>query len=166
LFLRKLLIAVFFFFLFSINFPINASANSSISYHSLETEIKDIITQEQGTYGVYIIDLTTRQVCGVNEDTVFHAASTFKVPVNLYLFQQIAEGKIDPQEKLTYRAKHYEGGTGILQKESFGSSYTVQNLAKYSIIYSDNVATNILLDQLGRQNVKLMMSNMGGQCCR
>jgi len=36
-------------------------------------------------------------------------------------------------------------------------------LAKYSIIYSDNVATNMLLEVLGRKKVKKMMEDLGGQ---
>ncbi|CEO89282.1 serine hydrolase [Syntrophaceticus schinkii] len=156
-FYKFLIILCCFFFCSS-----NAWAMSSVSYRSLEDEIIDLTAQEQGTYGVYVIDLTTHQVCGVNEDTVFHAASTFKLPLNIYLFQQIADGQIDPQTKLTYYSKHYEGGTGILQNKKYGSSYTIQELAKYSIIYSDNVATNMLLGYLGRPNVKKMMADMGG----
>lgn len=156
--MRNFLLVLCFFFLFSTN----AWAMSSVSYRSLEKEITDLIAQERGTYGVYVIDLTTRQVCGVNEDTVFHAASTFKLPLNLYLFQQIANGQINPQTKLTYSSKHYEGGTGILQYKNYGTSYTIQELAKYSIVYSDNVATNMLLGRLGNPNVKKLMRNAGG----
>lgn len=156
--MQKFLLILCFFFIFSSN----AWAVSSVSYRSLEKEITDLIAQEQGTYGVYVLDLTTRQVCGVNEDTVFHAASTFKLPLNLYLFQQIVDGQINPLTKLTYYSKHYEGGTGILQNKKYGTSYTIQELSKYSIVYSDNVATNMLLSYLGRSNVKKMMSSMGG----
>ncbi len=156
--MRKILLILCFFFLFSTN----AWAMSSVSYHSLENEITDLIAQEQGTYGFYVIDLTTHQVCGVNEDTVFHAASTFKLPLNLYLSQQIANGQINPQAKLTYKSKHYEGGTGILQQKKYGTSYTIQQLAKYSIVYSDNIATNMLLGHLGYRNVKNMMRSLGG----
>ena len=152
--MRKFIIFLCFFFIFNIILTNSAWAVSSVSYRALEKEIIDLIDQKQGTYGVYVMDLKTGQICGVNEDTVFHAASTFKVPVNLYLFQQITEGKINPQKKLIYKAKHYEGGTGILQYKKYGSSYTIQELAKYSIVYSDNVATNMLLELLGRKNVK------------
>ncbi|MDR9757311.1 MAG: serine hydrolase [Thermoanaerobacterales bacterium] len=160
--MRKCIIFFCLFFLFYTGLSNSAWAVSSVSYRTLEKEIIDLIDQKQGTYGVYVMDLNTGQICGVNEDTVFHAASTFKVPVNLYLFQQIAEGKINPHKKLIYKEKHYEGGTGILQYKKYGSRYTIQELAKYSIVYSDNVATNMLLELLGKKNVKKMMSDLGG----
>lgn len=166
--MRKFIIFLcsFFFFLFYANLSNSAwavsSTVSSVSYRTLEKELTEHIEQKKGTYGIYVRDLYTKQVCGLNHDTVFHAASTFKIPVNLYLFKQIADGQINPHHKLTYQRKHYEGGTGILQYKDYGTSYTIQELSKYSIVYSDNVATNMLLDLLGRKNVKKMMSDLGG----
>ncbi len=161
--MRRFLIFLCLFLLSFSCLSNSAWAVSSVSYRALEKEIIDFIDQKQGTYGVYVMDLNTGQICGVNEDTVFHAASTFKVPVIMYLFQQIAEGKINPHKKLIYQERHYEGGTGILQYKKHGSTYTIQELAKYSIVYSDNVATNMLLELLGRKNVKKMMADLGGQ---
>ena len=113
--MRRFLIFLCLFLLSFSCLSNSAWAVSSVSYRALEKEIIDFIDQKQGTYGVYVMDLNTGQICGVNEDTVFHAASTFKVPVIMYLFQQIAEGKINPHKKLIYQERHYEGGTGILQ---------------------------------------------------
>jgi len=140
-----------------------AWAESSVSYRSLEQEIRKLLAEEEGTYGVYILDLHTQQFCGINQEVVFHAASTFKIPMNLFLFQQIALNKINPQLKLTYKPQHYEGGTGILQFARYGTSYTIYELAKYSMVYSDNVATNMLLGYLGRKNVKDFMRSLGGK---
>ncbi len=71
-------------------------------------------------------------------------------------------GEADPAQKLVYRKEHYEGGTGRLQHSPPGTSYTIEILSKYSILYSDNIATNILLSFLGKKNVKDFMRESGG----
>lgn len=119
--------------------------------------------KQPGIYGLYFIDVKSGQEFGYNSHTVFHAASTFKLPMNLYLYLAADHGQINLAEQLLFTDKHLEGGTGILQNKSPGESYAVAQLADYSILYSDNVATNILLDRLGKENVKEFMRSMGGQ---
>ncbi|MEW6447518.1 MAG: serine hydrolase [Bacillota bacterium] len=138
------------------------SAMSTASYNHLLAQLVRELSSEKGTYGVYLMDLKSDQTCGINHREPFHAASTFKLPLNLYLYEQIAAGKIDPLSRLTYLQKHYEGGTGILQYKPVGSTYSIAELSLYSIVYSDNVATNILLSYLGRINVKNYMRSLGG----
>lgn len=138
------------------------SVTCTASYNHLLAQLTRELSFEKGTYGVYLIDLKSGQVLGINHREEFHAASTFKLPMNLFLYEQVAAGKIDPGTKLTYLKRHREGGTGILQYKPVGSTYSIAELSVYSIVYSDNVATNILLSYLGRTNVKDYMRNIGG----
>lgn len=138
------------------------SATCTASYNHLLEQLTRELSFEKGTYGVYLIDLKSGQVLGINHREKFHAASTFKLPMNLYLYEQVAAGKLDPLTRLTYLPQHYEGGTGILQYKSEGSTYSIAELSLYSIVYSDNVATNILLSYVGRTNVKNYMRSLGG----
>lgn len=140
----------------------SCSAISTASYNSLLGQLSRELSSEKGTYGVYLIDLKSRQALGINHREPFHAASTFKLPLNLYLYEQVAAGKVDLQTRLTYLQKHYEGGTGILQYKPVGNRYSIAELSLYSIVYSDNVATNILLSYLGRTNIKNYMRGLGG----
>ncbi|MBO8128908.1 MAG: serine hydrolase [Peptococcaceae bacterium] len=132
-----------------------------LDYTRLELELEEYLKGQQGTYGVYVQDMRTGAWMGINEAGAFHAASTFKLYLNLYLYEQIAAGRVNPQAKLTFLEKHAEGGTGYLQHKPLGSQFTVAELSRASIVYSDNVATNMLLDYLGRANVKTFMKRMG-----
>ncbi|KUK40951.1 MAG: Beta-lactamase [Clostridia bacterium 62_21] len=139
------------------------SCASSASYNALLSRLVDVLQNEKGTYGVYLLDLKSGHWLGINHEEPFHAASTFKLPANLYLYEQIAAGRISPQTVLTYRKEHYEAGTGLLQYRPVGSKFTIATLARYSIVYSDNVANNILISYVGKQNVKNYMRNLGGK---
>lgn len=133
------------------------------NYKSLKDEIYTYLSNQEGTYGLYFIDLNSGKDFGYNELAPFHAASTFKVPMNLYLYQEAFKGNLNLKERLVYLDKHREGGTGIMKNNSPGDSYYIDQLAEYSIIHSDNIATNILLERLVKKNVKELMRVMGGQ---
>jgi beta-lactamase class A len=132
-------------------------------YKQMEKEINRLLEEEEGTYGVFVKDVNSGKTMGINHMEIFHGASTFKLPLNIYLYQQIAAGKINPFTKLTFNEEHYEEGTGKLQFDPLGSTYEIQLLSRYSIVYSDNVATNMLLSHLGYNNVKKYMKSLGGE---
>lgn len=135
---------------------------NSIDYKKLEDELKAYISKFKGKYGIYYYDLVNGDSFGINESEEFTAASTFKVPLNLYVYKGIKEGKINPEGTLKYTEADYEGGAGIIQNEAFGKIYTVRELSRYSLVYSDNVATRMLIRLVGRPNVKKFMREMGG----
>ncbi len=137
-------------------------------FKELENRVSDFLRKQSGTYGFSLY--TQRKVggrelainIGYNQNESFKMASTFKVPVNLYLYQQVAEKKLNLDAKLVYLAKFYESGTGSLQYQKPGVSYSLRQLASLSIRESDNAAVNMLLGKLGKENVINFMKRLGG----
>lgn len=85
-----------------------------------------------------------------NEDTYFTAASTVKVPIAMYHYDEIADGILTKQDKLVYTSDCYEKGNGSTSATySVGQSVPIDYLLKQSIVNSDNTATNILIKNLG-----------------
>lgn len=136
--------------------------STHVEYAGLKARLEQLLAGEKGTYGVVVLDIISGRVCAVKPLEQFHAASTFKLPMNIYLYKNMASGGINPGQRLVFEQKHYEGGTGKLQYKPLGSSFTIETLAEYSITHSDNVATNMLLSHLGRQKVKNYMRSAGG----
>ncbi len=147
----------------AISEPFKKNMQATTDYTTLQRQITDYLAQQPGVYGLYFVDLESGQEFGYHSRTLFHAASTFKIPMNLYLYRAAEHGQIKLSEQLFLTESHLEGGTGILKSQSPGSSYSIAQLADYSILYSDNVATNILLSRLGKENVKEYMRSLGGQ---
>lgn len=141
--------------------PLHKNSAKSKDLSPLENDIRKYISRFKGKYGIYYLSLKDGSSFGINSMDEYIAASTVKIPINLYLFKKIKEGAIDPEKKITYLEEDYEGGTGRLQREKVGSKYSIRMLSKYSIIYSDNVATNMLLRLLGRAEVKDFMRELG-----
>jgi beta-lactamase class A len=131
-------------------------------YAMLVNDLKNYLKGVEGKYGIYFLNLTDGSEFGINHTEKFTAASTVKIPINMYLFKRIKEGAVNPKGILTYTRKDYESGTGTIQTNPFGKKYTVRELSRLSIEISDNCATNMLLRLLGINNVKNYMRQLGG----
>lgn len=131
--------------------------------YELRLQLESYISGYQGVYGVYFIDIKREVEFGINEKVEFYAASTVKVPLNLYLYELIEQGIVNPYETLKYTDEDYEGGTGKIKYREKGAEYTVRQLSRLSITISDNIAANMLLRKVGRKNLKEYMRMIGGK---
>ncbi|NPV91300.1 MAG: serine hydrolase [Firmicutes bacterium] len=129
---------------------------------ALKIELENYIKNYKGQYGIYYYNIVTGEEFGINEADEYTAASTIKVPLNLYLYNNIKSGAVDPQGTIKYLKDDYEGGTGKIQYEKVGNTYTIDELSKFSIVLSDNVAANMLIRFLGIDNIKQYMRQVGG----
>ncbi len=133
------------------------------NYDELKIELEKYLSEVRGQYGIYYIDLESNYEFGINDTDEYIAASTVKVPLNYYVYKKIADGEVDPLQKLAYNKDDFEGGTGILQgKKLTGKSYEIKYLLELSITHSDNIATNMLLRHFGRKNLRKYMRELGG----
>lgn len=119
---------------------------------SLEEKIRKYLGNEIEKVGIVYYDLSSGEKININESKIFTAASTYKVGMNIVAYNKVRKGELDLEEKLKYRSSMYESGTGILQnqiKTTLKNGISVQKLLDLSIIYSDNIATNMLSRRLG-----------------
>ncbi len=143
----------------------NLNSQYKITLKDLETLKKDLqnyLKNFTGKYGVYYYNLVNGEEFGINQEEEYTAASTIKVPLNLYLYQKIKSASVNPENKLTYMKVDYEDGTGNIQYEDLGNKYSIRELSKFSIVSSDNVAANMLFRFLGMANIKKYMRSVGG----
>ncbi|MTD39100.1 serine hydrolase [Erwinia sp. CPCC 100877] len=103
----------------------------------------------QGEVGMTYVDLTTGKQLSVNGTKEFYSASTIKVPLTMMIADKVAAGELKWEDELSYNEKNdYETGTGIIIND-IQPKYSVRTLQEYSIIYSDNIAKNMLYDTFG-----------------
>ena len=138
-------------------------AKESENLDPLKAEITNYLQNYKGEYGVYYYDLTNGQEFGINDEDEYDSASCEKIPINLYLYNKIKSGAVDPNGTLTYLQEDYEDGTGSIQYDQVGTQYSIADFSRLSIVVSDNVATNMLIRYLGMQNIKNYMRQVGGQ---
>lgn len=120
-----------------------------------------------GTWSVAVIDLTTGNRWSVKGDLRYHPASTIKMPVTLYAMTQQKAGRLKWSDVIQYTEADFESpGGGAFETSPFGGWYPVENLVNRSLIYSNNVAVNMLGRHLGWQNVRDWTKTIGGELYR
>ncbi|WP_238907093.1 serine hydrolase [Clostridium sp. YIM B02506] len=122
------------------------------SLENLENKIKDYLGNELNNVGLIYYDLTTNKKISINGDELFTAASTYKVGMNIVAYNMVKEGFLSLNDSIKYSSGYYEEGTGILQSQidtTLNSPISIQKLLDYAIIYSDNIATNMITEKLG-----------------
>ena len=105
-------------------------------------------------------------------DESFHAASTMKVPVLIELFHQVKDGKLKLGDPLVVRNEF----RSIVDGSSFkldaaddseadlykaeGQTRTISQLAELMITVSSNLATNLLIEKLGVENIRATVHSL------
>lgn len=120
----------------------------------LEQKIRDYLGTKTSKVGLGYYDIETGKSFSINGDKYFTAASTVKVQMNMVLFDMVKEGKVSIDEALQYTSADYEGGTGILQGQNKSKPIPLLTLSDYSIIYSDNIATNMIIRRINHTEMK------------
>lgn len=110
----------------------------------------------------------------IDAGKTFHAASTMKVPVMIELFRQAEAGMLSLDDAIPvtntfksivdgspYELSATEDSDGEVYK-AIGKTMTLRQLITASIIVSSNLATNILIEKLGAENVRNTVAALGG----
>jgi beta-lactamase class A len=118
----------------------------------LQIELKEYIKPWQGKITLHYQNLITDVSYTINNDKKMPAASTIKLPLALYVMKLADQGKIDISDKLTYMSHHYYEGSGVIQNDKIGSSYTIEDLVEKAMVYSDNIAFIMLKERVGQNH--------------
>jgi beta-lactamase class A len=129
----------------------------------LESDIKNYLGNNIDSVGLSYYDITSGGQININPNKVFLAGSTVKVQLNMILGDQFANGQASKNEQLTYKDSDYEDGAGVLQGTDLSKPYDITTLSDYSIIHSDNIATNMIEDRLGYENFRKAVDKKLGQ---
>lgn len=127
---------------------------------SLENRIKAEVVSFSGDVSVYANDFKGN-VVSVNADEKFETASCIKSFILLEFYRQVHEGKLNLDQILDYTQHNFVVGSGVLRALDTGIQMTAKNFAKLMIIISDNIATNIMIDLLGLDNINNTCQELG-----
>ena len=128
----------------------------------LETTIAPLVGGHKGVVAVAVKHLKTGEEYYRNADTVMPTASLIKTAVMVETYWQAAEGKVKFDTTLTLKKDDKVPGSGILtQHFSDGATFPLRDAVRLMIAYSDNTATNMVLDQIGIPSTNTRMEGLG-----
>jgi beta-lactamase class A len=122
----------------------------TISMIDLKKSIVEVVSNPslQGTYAIYVEDLTTGSWVGLNEREKYFPASLAKMPIIVAIYKQIQEGTLTLNQAIVIESRDIDTRFGPLAFTESGASFTIADLIKYALVQSDNTAARALLRQL------------------
>lgn len=127
----------------------------------LYKKVDSLLKSYGSSTAFYIVSLQDGMTIGYNVDKSFETASSIKAPYALYIYQEIENGNINPNQEIVYEPRYYNEGTGVIKNSEFGTAYTVRDLVYYSLTESDNIAHIMLHANFGVNGYNQMLSNLG-----
>lgn len=114
-----------------------------------------------GSGGLAVRNLGTGEEIRVNADETTATASTIKVPILIELFRQVESGDVELETRVVVSEEARTVGSGILRELSSDLELSIRDHATLMIVVSDNIATNVLIDLLGKERINQTMAELG-----
>ncbi len=142
---------------------------------SLEVRVREAIAASGADVAVAYRTLDGRDALLLGADTVFHAASTMKIPVMIELFSQAGQRTLSLDDPLPIRNAFrsiVDGSPYTLSEGDdsdreiyarVGGTMTLAQLCEAMITVSSNFATNLLIEKLGVDNVRRTVTRLGAE---
>ena len=125
--------------------PTTAAPTGNIS-----GDVRTAILSLPGTSSGVFIDLNnSANNASDDPNRVFSAASLIKLSIAGATYQRAASGVINLTDQVTLQESDKVGGTGIIQFQPAGTTYTIDQLIAIMLLNSDNTAANLIVDRIG-----------------
>lgn len=112
--------------------------------------------------GAIIMDMATGEGCGENIDETFAVASVPKIFVAGAFLEAVAQGRFSFETEITFSYNYLMGGSNTcLTANDVNTRMTLGYVSDMMIACSDNSATWILMDLLGREAVQAYINRLG-----
>ncbi|MGQ0562276.1 MAG: serine hydrolase [Gemmatimonadota bacterium] len=145
-----------------------------LATNSLRGQITEIAAQAGAdAVAVAFFDFRHRAEWSYDGDCWFHAASTIKVPVLLGVFAAAEKGRLTEFSRIHVRNRflsvvdgepyRIESGRDSTPEvhAAIGKTMQVRELARHMIVTSSNLATNLLIDIVGVEEIQHTLRDLG-----
>jgi beta-lactamase class A len=144
------------------------NVGDSKNYNTLKRNIQTIIDTQINNHkisfaSVYYRDLNNGPWFGINEKEYFSPASLVKVPVMIAYYKLAETDPLILQKKLVNTRPYDPKEQNIVPEVSLAvnQEYTIEELIRRMIVYSDNLAYDLLLDNIDNQKIFNVYRDLG-----
>jgi beta-lactamase class A len=139
-------------------------AQEALKVHApaqLERELSRLRQRFPGNMAIYMKNLSNGDEIALDGDTVYETFSVVKLAIAAEVLRQSEAGKFSLADRVALKAGDRRLPSGVLYALDPGLQPTVKDLLTLMIIISDNEATDLLADKVGRGNVTQYMRSLG-----
>jgi beta-lactamase class A len=129
---------------------------------TLESRLLPIIKAHKGKVAVAVKHLGTRESYRYHSGDVMPTASLIKLPVMIEAYRQAGAKEVDLDAPIRLRKEDKVPGSGVLTYHfSDGVTIKLRDAIRLMIVFSDNTATNLVLDAVGIGATAATMEKLG-----
>ncbi|MBI3411011.1 MAG: serine hydrolase [Planctomycetes bacterium] len=137
----------------------HSPCNAQDGEQSLPAKLKALAAAHKGKVAIAFKTLTGDECFYLDADEAMPTASLIKFPILIEAYYQLQAGKIDFNETLTLSGKDKAPGAGVLTPHfSTGATFPLKDVVRLMMVFSDNTATNMVLDKIGLRSVNERMA--------
>jgi beta-lactamase class A len=153
-------------------FPTLASGQSTTIDQTVNANIEERIRKSGADVAIGFRTLDGYTAYSVHDDESFHAASTMKIPVMIELFHQARQAKLKLDDPLLIRNEFHSLADGSIYTldpaddsetdlyKAAGETRTLRQLCEMMVTVSSNLATNLLIEKLGVENIRATVHSL------
>ena len=139
-----------------------SSFTDTTSAASLESRLRPLIQAHEGQVAVAVQHLKNGESFADRQNEPMPTASLIKLAVMVEAYRQAEAGMIDLNTPVTVRKEDFVPGSGVLTPHfSPGTQISLRDAVRLMIVYSDNTATNLVLDAIGLKATAETMEKLG-----
>ncbi len=129
---------------------------------TLEKVLAPAIEAHRGDVAIAVKHLKTGEAFEHNATEPMPTASLIKFPVMIAAYDAAETGKLSLDEMIELKKEDQVPGSGILTAHfSPGAEISLRDAIQLMMVYSDNTATNLVLDELGLAATNELMDSLG-----
>jgi beta-lactamase class A len=141
---------------------VNADDKAKEKEASMNKELEKLASGHKGEVSIAWKNLKTGESWSLHGDRPMPTASLIKFPIMVETYRQAAENKVSLDKMLTLEAADKVPGSGILTPDfTPGSTLALRDAVRLMIKFSDNTATNLVLDEIGLEATSKYMTTLG-----
>jgi beta-lactamase class A len=139
-----------------------ACAASARDDATLEARLRPLIDAHKGKVAVAVKHLGTGETYTFHATDVMPTASLIKFPIMIEAYRQAEAKTVDFATPIVVTEEDKVPGSGVLTEHfSAGTRINLLDAVHLMIVFSDNTATNLVLDQIGIPATAATMEAMG-----
>src|SRR5262245_56673206 len=118
--------------------------------NSLESRLVPLAKAHKGRVAIAVKNLGTGKTYCLNADEPMPTASLIKLAVMVEAYCQAHEGTVRLSDLVSLQKADMVPGSGVLTEHfSPGATFSLRDAVRLMIVFSDNTATNLVLDHVG-----------------
>ncbi len=128
----------------------------------LARQIDTLASRHQGKVAIALVNLDSGESIFRRASEPMPTASLIKLAVLIEAHRQVRAGLVSLDDEVVLRKEDKVPGSGILTSHfSDGTTITLRDAVRLMIVFSDNTATNLVLDRVGLKSVNETMDSLG-----